>query len=241
MSVRVLAVSDEVDDGLAGGLAAGWLVDLILACGDLPADYLAALINAIDVPLVFVPGNHDPDLSGYRQSRSGLVTLAGFPAAPPWPPGALSADGQVLDAAGLRVAGLGGCLRYSAGPNQYTERQQARRARRLRNLVRRRSRRDHRQVDVVLTHAPPSGIGDADDLPHRGFGCYHQLIADLAPSAMLHGHVVPGRTWQRTVGPAVTGQSKAGRTTVCNVTGWRLLEITPGGLTTWQEGRRRAI
>jgi calcineurin-like phosphoesterase family protein len=246
LSVRVLAVSDEVDQGLAAGLAADWPVDLILACGDLPADYLAALINSIDVPLVFVPGNHDPDLSGYRQSRSGLVTLAGFPALPPWPPGALSADGQVLDAAGLRVAGLGGCLRYSEGPNQYTERQQARRARRLRSNVRRRRRRDHRPVDVLLTHAPPSGIGDAEDLPHRGFGCYHQLIADLAPTAVLHGHVAPGRTWPRAVGPTAPGQSKpgqskAGRTTICNVTGWRLLEITPGGLTTWQEGRRRAI
>jgi hypothetical protein len=234
VTVRVLAVSDEVNEGLAAGLAADWPVDLILACGDLPADYLAALINTIDVPLVFVPGNHDPDLSGYRQSRSGMITLAGFPAAPPWPPGATSADGRVLDAAGLRVAGLGGCLRYSTGPNQYSERQQARRARRLRHHVRRRRRRDCRPVDVLLTHAPPSGIGDAIDLPHRGFCCYHQLIADLAPATLLHGHVDPGPTWQRTVG-------QSARTTICNVTGWRLLEITPGDLATGQEGRRHAF
>jgi len=45
MSVRVLAVSGEVDKGLTAGLAAGWLVDLIPACGDLPADYLAALLE----------------------------------------------------------------------------------------------------------------------------------------------------------------------------------------------------
>src|SRR6266704_2099377 len=140
MSVRVLAVSDEVEEGLAAGLTAGRSADLILACGDLPAGYLAGLMNALDAPLVFVPGNHDPDLSGYRQTRTGLITLAGFPAAAPWPAGALSADGTVVDAAGLRVAGLGGCLRYGDGPNQYTERQQARRARRLRRIARRRWR-----------------------------------------------------------------------------------------------------
>ncbi len=113
MGTRVLAVSDEVDDGLAAGLGSGRPIDVILACGDLPADYLAALMDRFDAPLVFVPGNHDPDLSGYRQSRAGLVTLAGFPVASPWPSGALCADGRVVDTAGLRVAGLGGCLRYS--------------------------------------------------------------------------------------------------------------------------------
>jgi Calcineurin-like phosphoesterase len=141
MGVRVLAVSDEVHDGLAAGIAAamaaGRVADLILACGDLPADYLAALMNTLGAPLVFIPGNHDPDLSGYRQSRAGLFTLAGFPATPPWPDGAVCADGSVVDAAGLRIAGLGGCVRYAEGPNQYTERQQARRARRLRACARR--------------------------------------------------------------------------------------------------------
>lgn len=230
MSVRVLAVSDEVDEGLAAGLAAGWPVDLILSCGDLPADYLAALMNALDVPLVFVPGNHDPDLTGYRQNRAGLVTLAGFPAAPPWPPGAVSADGRVVDVAGVRVGGLGGCLRYGDGPNQYTERQQARRSRRLRHRARSRRLRDHRPVDVLITHAPPRGLGDADDLPHRGFGCYHGLIADLGPTVLLHGHVHPRGPRLRTAGP----------TSVCDVTGWRLLEITPGGLAEVQGGHRRA-
>src|SRR6266571_3099310 len=109
MGIRVLAVSDEVDEGLAAGMNARGSADVILACGDLPSDYLAMLMNALDAPLVFVPGNHDPDLSGYRQTRTGLITLAGFPVAAPWPAGALSADGTVVDAAGLRVAALGGC------------------------------------------------------------------------------------------------------------------------------------
>ena len=78
MGSRVLAVSDMVDAGLAAGLLSGRSADLILACGDLPADYLGALMNDLNAPLVFVPGNHDPDQSGCRQSRSGLVTRAGL-------------------------------------------------------------------------------------------------------------------------------------------------------------------
>ena len=69
--VRVLAVSDEVDDALLADPAVVRGVQLVLACGDLPFEYLGALMNVLDVPLVFVPGNHDPDVSGYRSSRAG--------------------------------------------------------------------------------------------------------------------------------------------------------------------------
>src|SRR5258708_11007884 len=77
-------------------------------------------MNALDVPLVFVPGNHDPDVSGYRLSRAGLTLRAGLPARPPWPDGAVNADARVVDLAGLRLAGLGGCPRSSGGPEHYT-------------------------------------------------------------------------------------------------------------------------
>ena len=106
--VRVLAVSDVPDQGLLASLSAVATAELILACGDLPFDYLSYLMNALDVPLVFVPGNHDPDLSGYRTSRAGLTLRSGLPARPPWPTGAVNTDGRVVDVAGLRVAGLGG-------------------------------------------------------------------------------------------------------------------------------------
>src|SRR5690348_17724161 len=116
--VRVLAVSDEIDDVLVADPTAVRGAQLILACGDLPFDYLGYLMNALDVPLVFVPGNHDPDISGYRISRAGLPVRAGLPARPPWPEGAVSAERRVVDVAGLRIGGLGGSRRYSEGPNQ---------------------------------------------------------------------------------------------------------------------------
>jgi len=188
MGIRVLAVSDVIDAGLAAGLSAGRSADVILACGDLPADYLGTLMNELNAPLVFVPGNHDPDQSGYRQSRTGLITRAGFPAT----------------------------------------------ARRLRRQARRRRLLDHRGVDVLLTHAPPRGVGDGDDAHHRGFSCYHGLIAGLAPAALLHGHVHPHG--------ADAAARMVGRTTVCNVTSWRLLDLMPGsGLTELHGGYRHAV
>jgi hypothetical protein len=182
-------------------------------------------MNALDVPLVFVPGNHDPDLSGYRTSRAGLILRAGLPARPPWPDGAINADGRVVDVAGLRIAGLGGCLRYSGGPNQYTDRQQARRAMALR--ARARWHRPHRGggIDVLMTHAPPRGIGDGDDLPHRGFTALHGLAEALHPMLLLHGHVHPGEARARAGGDPAGPFLGSSGPQVHNVTGWHRMWI----------------
>src|SRR5215471_7362548 len=82
--VLALAVSDEIDDALLADFHAVRDAQLIVACGDLPFEYLGHLMNMLNVPLVFVPGNHDPDISGYRTSRAGLPLRAGLPARPPW-------------------------------------------------------------------------------------------------------------------------------------------------------------
>ena len=218
--VCLLAVSDEPSEALAANPGPAGSVDLIVACGDLPFEYLSSLMNALDVPLVFVPGNHDPDLSGYRATRAGLTTRAGIPVRAPWPDGAVNADGRVVDLAGLRIAGLGGCLRYSSGPNQYSNRQQARRALALRARARCRRLRRGGAVDLLITHAPPRDAGDDDDAPHRGFIALHGLAGALRPTLLLHGHVHPrggqaGPVWLKSGTPVV------------NVTGWHRMWVRP--------------
>ena len=231
--VLVLAVSDEVDDALLADTRAAREARLIVVCGDLFFEYLGRLMNALDVPLVFVPGNHDPDISGYRTSRAGLPLRAGLPARPPWPEGAISAEQRVVDVAGLRLAGLGGCPRYSDGPNQYTEWQQARRARALARRARWRRMRDGRGVDVLLAHAPPKGAGDGTDRPHQGFRALNRLAERLQPPLLLHGHVLP---WD-----AAPGEHRLGHTVVRNVVGRHLLEIEPGaGVRHSRSGHARA-
>ncbi|MHA6796536.1 metallophosphoesterase family protein [Pseudonocardia bannensis] len=214
--VRALAVSDEEVAGLRTDAARRFGVDLVIAAGDLAFDYLAELSDRVDRPGVLVPGNHDADLSGFTR-RSGLWLRAGHPCDWPGPAGYEDADGRIVDVAGLRIAGLGGSVRYRPGPNQWTQRQQARRARKLVRVARRRQHRDGRGVDVLLTHAPPRGCGDREDGPHHGFECLHDVVAALQPRLLVHGHIHP-------YGDRVPDRI-LGRTRVVNVVGRRVLEV----------------
>jgi len=212
--VKVLVVADEEAPNLHAQAMKDLAPDLVLSAGDLPWDYLEFISSTLDVPLVFVPGNHDPELGRSRQGRSGMYTEDGIPADSPRPRGAVNADQQVVEVAGLRIAGLGGCVRYRPGPHQYTQRQYHRRGRRL---VRR--ARSGGPVDVLLTHAPPLGLGDGDDKPHEGIEALHRVLETLRPTWHLHGHIHPYgmRQPDRHVGP----------TTIRNVIPWTSLEIEP--------------
>jgi uncharacterized protein len=211
--VRVLAVSDEVVDSIHHPQVRRLAPDLVVGTGDLPWDYLEFLASALDVPVVFVPGNHDPEVVTRATGWRAVLTGDGMPHADPRPLGCRSADGRVVEASGLRIAGLGGSIRYSHGANQYTQRQLARRARRLLR------RAGGEPVDLLLTHSPPSGLGDEDDPPHRGFDALHQVLDVLRPTWHLHGHVHPYGMAKpdRQVGP----------TTLRNVIPYQLIDVEP--------------
>lgn len=215
--MRVLAVSDEVDPRLETPLARRLHPDLLVAAGDLETSYLEYLTDFFEVPLVYVPGNHDPDLSGVEMSAAGLLLRAGLPTREIGPAGGINADETVVDVAGLRIAGLGGSIRYRRGPNQYSQRQQARRGRRLVRRAGRLRRRDGREVDLLLTHSPPLDCGDGDDPPHRGFAALHDVVAALRPRLLLHGHIHP-------YGQPAPDRT-LGDTRVVNVVGYKLLEL----------------
>ena len=40
-----------------------------------------------------------------------------------------------------------------------------------------------------MTHAPPRGYGDLEDLPHQGFEALNTLLVRTRPQLMLHGHI----------------------------------------------------
>jgi hypothetical protein len=52
-------MADEVDEARWHEATAVGPVGLVLAAGDLPFPYLEHLMEGLDAPLVFVPGNHD--------------------------------------------------------------------------------------------------------------------------------------------------------------------------------------
>lgn len=213
---RILAVADEVEESLYGDRLRELRPDLVLSCGDLPFDYLESLVSMTDVPLLYVPGNHDPDLRATSPASEPSPLLDQY-VDPPGPPGCTFADGRIVEAAGVRVAGLGGSVRYREGPNQYTQSEMRWRALRLELRAWLKGFRNGRGVDVLITHAPPLGLGDEDDPAHRGFAAFHRLVGKLSPKLMVHGHVHPYGSPRpdRRLGP----------TQIVNAVGYRLLEV----------------
>ena len=212
---RILAVADEVEESLYGGALGAIEPDAVVACGDLPFDYLEYIVTVLNVPLVYVPGNHDPDLVRKRRETEAQDVVSPFSFWPEedevaGPQGCTNIDGRVTEIAGLRVAGLGGSLRYTEGPNQYTQKQMRLRALRL-------ELRSRRRVDVLVTHAPPLGVGDDDDPCHEGFAAFHGLVKRLSPRVLVHGHIHP-------YGVKAADRRLNG-TNVVNAVGLRILEI----------------
>lgn len=165
--------------------------DLIVSCGDLAFDYLEYLVSSLNVPLLYVPGNHDANLK--RADTTWTPLQQEVPA--PGPEGCENVDGRVSEVHGLRVAGLGGSLRYKPGPNQYTQAQMRWRAINLEVRIRLKRLRSGRKLDVLVTHAPPFELPGAEDAAHVGFVAFHRIISDLRPLLLVHGHVHPyGRT-----------------------------------------------
>ncbi len=206
---RILAVADEVDEALYEDALHELKPDLILSAGDLPFDYLENLVTRAGVPLLYVPGNHDADVK-FRRNTYGPVVLE---EPIPGPQGCDNVDGRIHAVNGLRIAGLGGSLRYREGPNQYTQAAMRRRAVGLE--LRARLRR--RPPDIVLTHAAPRGCGDGDDLPHQGFEAFHRLVRVLRPKLLVHGHLHPyGRRRE---------DRRLGETLIVNAVPHRLLEL----------------
>ncbi|MBR6704118.1 MAG: metallophosphoesterase [Lachnospiraceae bacterium] len=166
--MKILAVSDEESPVLWDYYTPGYLkeYDLILSCGDLKSEYLTFLVTMSRAPLLYVHGNHD---EGYL-SRP--------------PEGCECLDDQYVIYNGVRILGLGGCLRYRKGPFQYTEAMMRQRIRRLSFQLWRNG-----GVDIVITHAPPRGLGDQDDPAHRGFLCLRSLLDRWQPAYLIHGHI----------------------------------------------------
>ncbi len=139
------------------------------------------------MPLLYVPGNHDPNVR--RADTTWLPLDHRVPI--PGPEGCDNVDGRVMEVQGLRIAGLGGSLRYKDGPNQYTQAQMRWRALNLEFRTRLKRARSARLLDVLITHAPPFGITAAEDAAHVGFAAFDRIIGGLHPLLLVHGHIHP--------------------------------------------------
>ena len=206
--MKILCIADEEltifwDSYVPGRLKE---YDLILSSGDLKAAYLSFIVTMARAPLMYVHGNHD---TGYAVTE---------------PEGCDSIDGQIVEYRGLRILGLGGCLWYRPGAHQYSEKEMRKRIRKLRWQIAK-----YGGVDIVVTHAPPRGVGDGEDRAHQGFETFLELMDTYRPRYLLHGHV------HLSYGRDRTREREYHDTKVINVCEKYVLEIPDGEIGTWKK------
>jgi len=204
--IRLLAVSDAIDPALDHRINRETIgrLDAILGCGDLEPGYLGFLADAFEAHLVYVRGNHDRGghwsttaPSAPRHLTSGcLAQVDGITVAPfEWP--GLQRDRAPRD-----------------DQQAWRDVMRAWRSVTVRRLLGRAA------PVLVVSHAPPRGVGDEDvDRYHLGYPAYRWLLERLHPPLWVHGHVTPASVtdWRSSVGPTV----------VANVTGSVLIELIP--------------
>lgn len=182
--MKILVVGDYEEKCLWGKWTAEMAaklsdVDFILSLGDLSSYYLEFLTEKLNIPLVYVPGNHD---IGYIDNP---------------PKRCINADGKIIDlrlnsdnvVQLVRITGLGGSMRYKDGHYQYSEEEQQSRVEKLLYDLDNNKKIETPDVKILLTHAPCRGYGDMDDLAHRGFDCFNKLLERWKPQVHCYGHV----------------------------------------------------
>ncbi len=196
--MRILAVADEESKYFWDYYRPGKLngIDLILSAGDLKSEYLSFLVTMANRPLLYVHGNHDGNYARHP------------------PEGCECIDGRLVIVNGLRILGLGGSRKYNNGSHQYTEKQMKWHIHRLWWQINRAG-----GVDVVLTHAAPAGVGDADDIAHRGFASFLPLMEKYKPVCLVHGHV------HKSYSPSFTREREYASTRVINASGYHIFEV----------------
>ncbi len=177
--MRVLSISDKIISFIYSPQVKAKFghVDFVIACGDLPYYYQEFIVSSLNVPLFFVRGNHDPvkEISEKRTREH------------PW--GAVDLHRRTVNHDGVLLAGVEGSIRYkSEGDFQYTQSQMWNHILRLVPYLFFNKVVHGRYLDILVTHAPPWGIHDQDDLPHQGIKAFRWLIREFKPRYHFHGH-----------------------------------------------------
>jgi Icc-related predicted phosphoesterase len=207
--VKILAVSDEVVERLYSLCTNGHFsdIELILGCGDLPYPYLENLISFLNVPLLYVPGNHDP----VYNPENHLAHVEG----------GSNLDLKLTRHKRFLIGGFGGSISYRPdGTNQYTQGEAYSRALRMLPRLYLNKLNYGRALDILITHSPPFGIHDDDTKAHQGLKAINWLIRVAKPRYHFHGHT----HFQRgNLSPSETNQ---GITKIINIFPYKIIEVS---------------
>ncbi|MBI5953140.1 MAG: metallophosphoesterase family protein [Chloroflexi bacterium] len=171
--MKILALSDQAVERVYTLSSNGHFrdVELILGCGDMPYAYLEYLLTVLNVPMYYVPGNHDP-----RSSQADAE-------------GGSNIDLKTVRFNKFLIGGLGGSIRYRPdGVNQYTQAEAYLRAFALLPRLALNRLQYGRALDILISHSPPFGIHDDSDPAHNGLKALNWLIRIAQPRYHFHGH-----------------------------------------------------
>ncbi len=185
-------------------------VNLVVSCGDLPYYYQEYIISLLDVPLFFVRGNHDPEIEYSVDAKRSA------------PGGGYDLHRRVIHYRGILLAGVEGSLRYRTGPYQYSQFEMWLHVLALAPKLIRNRLLYGRYLDIFVSHAPPRGVHDGEDLTHRGIDAFRWLIKIFQPAYHFHGHM-------HVILPGTVTESLVDQTRVVNSYGFReiSLELMP--------------
>lgn len=164
-------------------------VKFILGAGDLDLEFYGFIVSVLNKPLHFIFGNHNlKHLRNYQKLSVADYTRVGIENHKP-SFGSNYIDTKIIKQSGLLIAGLGGCLRYNNGENQYTNFQMYIRVWKMIPKLLWNKLRHGRYLDILLTHAAPRGIHDQEDRCHLGFKAFTWFMKKFSPKYLIHGHI----------------------------------------------------
>ena len=197
--MKILCISDTTDTLIYSSIAPDLYrdVDFVISAGDLPLRYYDYIQTMLRKDVYYVYGNHNLEdfgrmMKGYGRNEPILSEFSRTGHVDHMPQfGGFFMDGRCIydKAHDLIIMGLGGSMLYNNGDSQYSERQMQRRIARLVPRLMFNKRKYGRALDILITHAPPRGMGDGEDLCHKGFECFLSFMERYKPKYLLHGHV----------------------------------------------------
>lgn len=137
-------------------------IDIVITLGDLDRWDLLPLKEISSVPKIGIYGNHD---SGTYMPELGIWDM----------------HLKLWDFQGLRFGGFQGCVRYKNNPDAIMCTQEE-----AQQLM-----QNFPKVDVFISHCPPRGINDEEEIAHQGFDALRLYIDTQQPKVWLHGHTYP--------------------------------------------------
>jgi Icc-related predicted phosphoesterase len=203
--VKILAVSDQAVERVYTLSSNGHFqdVELILGCGDMPYAYLEYLLTILNMPMYYVPGNHDPrSTQAHAEGGSNL-------------------DLKIVRHKKFLIGGFGGSIRYRPdGVNQYTQTEAYLRAVRLLPRLFLNRMQYGRALDILISHSPPFGIHDDSDPAHHGLKALNWLIQIARPRYHFHGHT---HFYKRNL---ASPETTIGITKIINVYPYKVIEAS---------------